>query len=117
MRLSAIIVILSLLVSCSTSDVPENILPPDKIRPIIFDLLRADEFVNNFILKDTLLKREQEAVKLYEQVFSIHKVKPTDFYNSYRYYQAHPHKNKILIDSLDALISKKRVKPGAIKPQ
>jgi hypothetical protein len=91
--------------------VPDDILPPDKIQPIVYDLLRADEYVNNFVLRDTLLKREEEAVKLYEQVFLIHKISSRDFYKSYKYYQAHPDKNKILIDSLNALVNKKHPAP------
>jgi hypothetical protein len=88
--------------------VPDDIIPPEKIQPIIFDLLRADEYVNNFLLGDTLLKREKEAVKLYEQVFLIHKVSSVDFYKSYKYYQAHPDKNKVLLDSLNAFVNRKR---------
>ena len=114
MRLTSIIISIILLVACSRSDVPGNILPPEKIRPIIFDLLRADEFVNNFVLKDTLLKREAEAVKLYEQVFLIHKVSAAEFYKSYKYYQAHPDVNKSLIDSLNAMAIRKKPKPEAI---
>jgi hypothetical protein len=88
--------------------VPGDIIPPEKIQPIIFDLLRADEYVNNFLLRDTLLKREKEAVKLYEQVFQIHKVSSSEFYKSYKYYQAHPDKNKLLLDSLNAFVDRKR---------
>ena len=70
MRIS-IIIVLGLLISCANTDVPRDIIPPDRIRPILFDLLKADEYLNNFILKDTLLKRDKEAVKLYDQVFQI----------------------------------------------
>lgn len=108
MRSSSIIVIIAFLYSCSSSGIPGNVLPPEKIQPIIFDLLRADEYVNNFTLRDTLLKREKEAVKLYEQVFQIHKVSAEEFYKSYKYYQAHPDKNKVLIDSLNAFVNRKR---------
>lgn len=106
MRCSSV-VILILLFSCSGNGLPGDILPPEKIRPIIYDLLRADEFLNNFIMRDTSLKREKEAVKLYEQVFQIHKISSQHFYKSYRYYQANPDKNKILIDSLNALVMQK----------
>jgi hypothetical protein len=105
MRIS-IIIVLGLLFSCANTDFPRDIIPPARIRPIIFDLLKADEYLNNFILKDTLLKRDKEAVKLYEQVFQIHKTNSSEFYKSYRYYQAHPDKNKALMDSLNALVTR-----------
>lgn len=109
MRKSKIIVF-SLLISCSNIKVPPDIISPDQIQPIIFDLLKADEYLNNFILKDTLLKRDQEAIKLYDQVFQLHKTNATEFYKSYKYYQAHPDRNKMLMDSLNAMITRKRSK-------
>ena len=101
-----IIIVLGLVISCSNSDIPRDVIPPARIRSIIFDLLKADEYLNNFILKDTLLKRDKEAAKLYEQVFQIHKTNSSEFYNSYKYYQAHPDKNKALLDSLNALVTR-----------
>lgn len=103
------IIFISLFISCSGSEVPDKVLSPDKIRPIVFDLLRADEFVNNFLVKDTLLKRDVEAIKLYDKVFKLHNVTASEFFSSYKYYQAHPDVNKKLIDSLDAFVNRKRL--------
>jgi hypothetical protein len=108
MRFSFLIFIFNIFLSCSNAGVPGDVLPLEKMQPILFDLLRADEYVNNFVLRDTLLKREKEAVKLYEQVFSIHKVTSAEFYKSYKYYQAHPDKNKVLLDSLNSLVNRKK---------
>jgi len=113
MKFSSVIIILFFLGSC-TSGVPRDILPQDKLGPIIFDLLRADEYLNNFILKDTLLNREKEAIKLYQQVFHIHKITSKDFFRSYKYYQAHPDNNKQIVDSLNAFVIRKRNKPDSI---
>lgn len=91
------------LVCCSSkNDVPRGIIPPDKMQLIIFDLLKADEFVNSFVIKDTSLNRNAEVMKLYQQVFTVHQVERDEFYKSYQYYQAHPDKSKMLIDSLTA---------------
>ena len=117
MRISSLIIVVAFFFSCSDSNNPTDILPADKMRLVVFDMLRADEYLNNFILKDTLLNREKEAIKLYEQVFLIHKTNAADFYKSYRYYQARPDINKVLIDSLDALAVRKRQRSdSSIKP-
>jgi hypothetical protein len=76
---------------------------------ILFDLLRSDELVNNFLLKDTLLKRDSVAMQMYEQVFRIHKTDRKTFFNSYKYYQVHPDQNKELFDSLTAFGNRKRI--------
>jgi hypothetical protein len=75
---------------------------------VIFDLLRADELINNSIVRDTSVSRDSIATQLYEQIFSIHKVDKKKFYDSYRYYQAHPDLNKVLFDSLNSWGSRKR---------
>jgi hypothetical protein len=102
MRRTIFVVFISLILpSCSSKDnVPSNVIPPDKMQSVIFDLLKADEFINNFVIKDTTLKRDHEALKLYQQVFLLHKIKREDFYKSYNYYMAHPDKSKALFDSL-----------------
>ena len=112
-RVFFFLLLASALVYCSSeNDVPNDIIPPDKMQAIIFDLLRADEFVNNFVLKDTSLNRDREATKLYQQVFTIHKVEKEQFYKSYQYYQGHPDKNKAMIDSL----ANRRTRPVNLTP-
>ncbi len=66
----------------------------------MLDMLYADEFVNGYILVDTAKKRKTEHIKMYEQVFLIHKIDKKTFYSSLNYYQQHPNLNKVLIDSL-----------------
>jgi hypothetical protein len=56
---------------------------------------------------------------LYEHVFTIHHISKEDFYKSYRYYQQHPDKNKVLFDSLYAVVNRKKIeeiKPKIVKP-
>ncbi len=94
--------------NCSSDNANNKPLPRQKMQGVIFDLLRADELANNFILRDTSLKRDSVATQLYEQVFAIHKIDRKRFYNSYKYYQAHPDLNKELYDSLISWGNRKR---------
>src|SRR4051812_49176508 len=92
--------------ACSGSKIPDDILPPDKMKKVIFDLMRADEFVNVYVLKDTAKKRNVEAIKMYQQVFTIHNITKEKFFNSFKYYQGHPDQNKVLFDSLTSWANK-----------
>ncbi len=106
------VVLLSLvmfLAACnSQSSVPREVIAPDQMKKIVFDLLRADEYVSSYVFKDSSLDRKQETIKMYEQVFLIHKISKTEFYNSYRYYQEHPDKHKLMFDSLTNWSSRQR---------
>ena len=63
-------------------------------------MIRADEFVNSYVLRDTSLKNKEEHIKMYEQVFKIHNINRDAFYKSFKYYQEHPDVNKMMFDSL-----------------
>jgi len=110
MRLTAFIIATSLLFACSSS-VPRGILPPDEMKQIVFDLVRADQFIDNYVTKDTTANIKERRITLYEQVFAIYKVSKEEFYKSYTYYQQNPDKNKVLFDSLNAYSNRRKSVP------
>lgn len=95
-------------VACSSDKIPGNIIPPEKMKTIVFDLMKADTYVNNYVLKDTTLKSKEQHIRMYEQVFLIHKITKKDFYNSLTYYQQHPDVNKKLFDSTLSYANRQR---------
>lgn len=80
--------------------IPGNVLPQDQMRNVMWDLMRADQFVDNFILKDSLLLRKSERIKLYEQVFQMHGTNRDKFKQSLDFYQSRPDLLKVITDSL-----------------
>lgn len=99
----------ALLFACSSpTNVPEGIKNVDEMKPLVYDLMRADEYINNFVLRDTAKTRSKEQKRMYEQVFASYQISPADFYKSWSYYQQHPDINKILFDSLDAYANRLR---------
>lgn len=119
MRLASFFLSVFILVSCSSSPVPKGILSPNKMQEIVFDLIKADEFINGFAVKDSSVNIKTRRLFLYQQVFSINQISKDDFYKSYRYYQQHPDKNKVLFDSLFAVANRKKrevLEPKALKP-
>ena len=116
-----IILISLLFIACTPAKAPTDILPPDKMKVVFFDLVRADEFANNFIANDTSKNLQVERAKLYQKVFVLHKTTKDEFYKSYKYYQQNPDKHKQLFDSLliysRATRDKPTIVPGSkIKP-
>jgi hypothetical protein len=96
-------------VSCN-SGTPNNVLPVNTMKVVMFDMLKADEWYARKLAGDTLMLRIKDDIPLYEQVFAIHKLTKKEFFDSYHYYEAHPIAYKELIDSLETYANKQKLK-------
>ena len=114
-KLLLIFSVLIFLVSCKDKDkIPKGVLPEKKMQAVMWDMIRAGEFLNGFVLnKDTLMDKAAESQKWYNKIYQIHRITKSDFDKSYAWYQDHPLLMKVILDSL----SKKQVwerKPAQI---
>ena len=101
MRYCLISFIIFLFFSCSNRDkVPDKVLTPKKMQSVLWDMLRIDQFVITYVAKDTVLNKKQESIKLYEQVFRIHKISKEQFQKSLDFYQGRPDLLKVMLDSI-----------------
>ena len=99
---------ITLFAACaSEDDIPANIIPLDKMKFISWDMLRASEYAKDQFAKDSATKTKK-TLTLYQQVFKIYAITKDQFYESTRYYQSHPDKNKILLDSIAEYAARKR---------
>lgn len=101
-RSALIIILLISIISCNGKNkIPGNVLPPDKMQLVLVDMMKADQFLSDYVLnKDTTKKREAESIKIYDQVFAIHKISAENFFKSFTYYQQHPSLLQPIMDSL-----------------
>jgi hypothetical protein len=77
---------------------------------VILDLMNAEQWNNFIIIKDTTLRNSKNNLKLYQQVFLVHHVNKDQFYYSYQYYEQHPDRMKILLDSLTTFAERQKSK-------
>ena len=83
------------------SELPEGILPRQKMQEVIWDIIRAEEFLNGFIIyRDTSIDKIAESKKWYDKIYQLHKITKKDFDKSYAYYKDHPVLMKQILDSL-----------------
>jgi hypothetical protein len=94
-------------ISCKSA-YEKSILPVDRMKLVMWDMLKADELYLRMIVKDSTAKKRKENIRLYEQVFLIHRISKGKFDSSYKYYETHPVQFKILIDSLEAFSMRER---------
>ena len=97
-----------LFASCGSSTVPSDIIPGDKMETIIWQLMQADEYVNNIVARDASKKSSTERMKIYQQVFDLNKTSMSDFKRSYQFYMAHPDITKIIFDSIATKAGRQR---------
>ena len=101
MRIPGIILLIVLLFGCTRTDkIPKGILSQNEMRKVMWDLMRADAYVADFIMKDSTCNEKAESAILYEKVFSIHATTEEAFRKSLSFYESRPDLLKIVMDSL-----------------
>ena len=114
------------LAACRRSEkIPRHVLQREKMQAVLYDMVRADQFLTDFVLiRDSTLDREDESNRLYQQVFDQHGVTREQFRESLAFYNEHPGLFKIVLDSLyDGIIKISRdtripkLLPDSVSPQ
>lgn len=80
--------------------IPKGIISQNEMRKLMWDLMRADAYVSDFVMKDSTRNQKAESAKLYEQVFTLHSTTEDVFKKSLAFYQTRPDLLKVITDSL-----------------
>lgn len=96
-----------ILSSCSDKkDVPSGILAREKMEIVLWDLMRADQFLGNYVFNhDTAKNRTKESLLYYERVFRLHETNREAFEKSFAWYRSHPALFKDIMDSISAPVT------------
>ena len=96
-------------VSCTDkSGTSAGILGKEKMQAVMWDIIRADAFTEQFIKKDSSKNVFIENMKLQNAIFSIHQVTRSEYYKSYDYYIAHTDLIRGVLDSMSAKAERDR---------
>jgi hypothetical protein len=96
-----IIFTLVLFFSCKDSP-PSGVIKQDKMKNVLWDVLRADALSNEIVKRDSGKSIAGESAMLTKKVFLIHHITEDEFNKSYSYYSAHPDIMKAMLDSINA---------------
>ncbi|HVV04301.1 MAG TPA: DUF4296 domain-containing protein [Puia sp.] len=104
MRVIAGLLCIVLIVGCSEKDsIPSGVLGKEEMGSILWDMMQADQYASSYLIKDTAkVNLKMETLKLYEEVFRLHKTTREEFRKSFQFYQDHPDITRVLFDSLIA---------------
>ena len=81
---------------------PSGVLQKDSMQSVIKDLMRVDEFVTMYVVKDSSKNQKVERLRRYEQVFALHKTTQSEFKKSLDYYREQPEMMKQIFDTVSA---------------
>jgi len=112
-----IILIISNFACIRDNKIPKDVIPQNQMRKVMWDLMRADAYVTDFIMKDSSRDKKAESAKLYEKVFDIHFTTRETFKKSLAFYQSRPDLFKAISDSLRVDEKKSQQYPDEKKPQ
>ena len=95
--------------SCTDKSVTlTGILGKEKMQAVMWDIIRAEAFTDQFIKKDSSKNVFQENMKLQNAIFSFHKVTRSEYYKSYDYYISHTDLIRVVLDSMSAKAERDR---------
>jgi len=95
------------LVSCSP-EIPKDVIPIDRMKFVMYDVLSAQEAAQLMADPKDTTATKNKTFELYDQVFAIHKISRQEFDRSFKFYESHPDKIKILFDSVTAFGNRKK---------
>ena len=118
MRFFLFIILIFLNFGCIRDNkVPRDIIPQNQMRNIMWDLMRADAYVTDFVMKDSTCDKKAESAKLYEKIFDIHATTRETFKKSLTFYQSRPDLFKVISDSLRVDEKNSQQYPEGKKPK
>ena len=106
-RVFFVLVIAVFFTGCNYRSSPA-IIPVNKMIRVMWDMIQVDEFATGYLAKDSLKNIKTERIKLYQQVFTLHKVSEKEYFTSFKYYSARPDLFKTVVDSLSERASREQ---------
>lgn len=102
-------------ISCGSKDeIPSTILKQEKMQAVLWDVIKAQAFTDQFVKKDTSKNVDKENLKMQQEIFAIHHITKEEFYKSYAYYETNTGLFKQMLDSI--IVQDERNKKTKIKP-
>ena len=96
-------------ISCSTDRLPKGVYGQRQMEEILWDMMRADRFSAQYLLKDSArISVKAETMKLYQEVFRRHHTTKQEFDKSLAFYFNHPDLSRDIFDSIAARATREK---------
>ncbi|MEY3433071.1 MAG: hypothetical protein RL131_1007 [Bacteroidota bacterium] len=117
---SLVLVWMSLLAWACTSNSSTAVIDQNKMADILFDVALAEGYVESYLMKDSLAKKDSLLQREIDKVLKIHRVDSKQFTSSYNFYRKNPSKFKELADTAnnrairnrETIYTRRRINPS-----
>lgn len=106
----SIFIICVWLVACNYKSTNEQQIPFEKMKVVVWQLLKADELYARKSVTDSTWRNSNKNVQFYLQIFELNKIDRTQFYKQMEKLKAHPVEFKTLMDSVESLSKREKNK-------
>jgi hypothetical protein len=97
---SLIVFVFILFYACtSRNKIPSDIIPPDVMSDVFFDISMAEGFVENFHSKDSSWVKDSILISEVDKLLAMRKLSQAQFRASYDFYKLHPPLFKKVVDT------------------
>jgi hypothetical protein len=102
MKLNCAIILCCFFLACSSKkDIPSTILTQKEMKEVIWDMMRADQYLGNYVFtRDSSVNRTSESLLFYQRIFKLHNITKDRFMESFNWYRARPVLFKSIMDSI-----------------
>lgn len=115
MKLFLFCLVIILATGCKPG-LPADVMPPEKMKMVQWDLMQADEMVEFYSAIDSIYPVADKRKELYAHVLQLHKISQQQLDKSLDYYTAHPHLLKKVLDSMQIMGERLQNQAGDTAP-
>lgn len=80
--------------------VPKNILQPEEMKQVLWDVFLAEALANQLASTDSSIVANDKIKEFTRNTFEVHKIDEQQFLKSYNWYVSHPETFSSILDSL-----------------
>ena len=88
--------------ACNADKLPKDVMTPDALKPVLWDLFATGDLKLSDTSRATRMHLKDSVTAAFTYVLRIHNMTKDQFIHSFKYYEAHPDRQSILIDTLIA---------------
>ncbi len=99
-----LLLLLTLICSCTKK---KEILPPEKMQAVMWEYIKADIYVSEYLKKDSSINIEKEHAAILKKIFAKYNISKEIFFENYQYYTSRSELMNPLLDTIFARQTKK----------
>ena len=94
------VLVIFFLLACNNAEAPRGTLPPAQMKQVLYDMMRADELANQYMITDSSYNKSSKRAALYAAVFTANNTSRDVFEKSLNFYETRPDLMKEILDSI-----------------